>query len=108
MFAVPKRPPDGQILIFRSYFPSLIALATETINSTTVVLNGDILTNADIAQIIEFHRSKGAEATIMLAPVDNPADFGLVEADKNGRVKRFLEKPSPEETTKRKIKTINA
>ena len=82
--------------------------ASEKLNDTTVVFNGDILTDVDISKIIEFHREHRAEATIALTPVDNPANFGLVEADKEHRVKRFLEKPDPADITKKKLNNINA
>ncbi len=47
------------------------------IRETTVVFNGDILTDANISEIIEFHRQKKAEATIVLTPVENPSAYGL-------------------------------
>lgn len=82
--------------------------AAESIKGTTVVLNGDILTNADVSAIVRSHRDNKAEATIALAPVENPSAYGLVETGKAGRVKRFLEKPKPEELQTLKINTINA
>jgi NDP-sugar pyrophosphorylase family protein len=44
----------------------------------------------------------------MLKPVDDPSKFGLVETDKRGEAKRFLEKPSPELLATLKTNTINA
>jgi NDP-sugar pyrophosphorylase family protein len=41
----------------------------------------------------------------VLTPVDNPAAYGLVETEPDGRVRRFLEKPNPDEIT---CNTINA
>ncbi len=82
--------------------------AAEAIRETTVVFNGDILTDANISKIIEFHRRKKAEATIVLTPVENPAAYGLVETDENNRVLRFLEKPKPEELAELKTNNINA
>jgi NDP-sugar pyrophosphorylase family protein len=76
--------------------------------SATVVLNGDILTNAPIDKIIARHKERSAEATIVLAPVENPSAYGLVETDDDGRVLGFLEKPSPEECGSLGINTINA
>ena len=35
----------------------------------------------------------------MLAHVDNPTAYGLVETDPEGNVLRFIEKPSPDEIT---------
>lgn len=82
--------------------------AAGSIRETTVVLNGDILTDVDLASVIETHRTNKAEATILLAPVDDPSRFGLVEIGKRGEVLRFFEKPSPEILAKLKINTINA
>jgi NDP-sugar pyrophosphorylase family protein len=82
--------------------------AAQELNETTVVLNGDILTSADIAQIVAFHKSSSAEATIALAPVDDPWNYGLVETDRDHRVKGFIEKPKRQDLGKRKLNTINA
>ncbi|MGI8641876.1 MAG: sugar phosphate nucleotidyltransferase [Pyrinomonadaceae bacterium] len=82
--------------------------AADEIRETTVVFNGDVLTDADISKIIEFHRQKKAEATIVLTPVENPAAYGLVETDEENRVLRFLEKPKPEELTNLTTNNINA
>ncbi|HVE56321.1 MAG TPA: NDP-sugar synthase [Pyrinomonadaceae bacterium] len=82
--------------------------AASDIRETTVVLNGDILTDLDIARVVEFHKSKQAAATIVLAPVENPSAYGLVETDGNGKVLRFREKPKPEELDELTVNTINA
>jgi mannose-1-phosphate guanylyltransferase len=49
-----------------------------------VVLNGDILTDLDLGEVIAGHREAGARGTIVLTPVEDPSAFGLVrgqEAD---------------------------
>ncbi|HSB09828.1 MAG TPA: NDP-sugar synthase [Blastocatellia bacterium] len=80
--------------------------AESLISETTVVFNGDVLTDIDMNEVIRFHRERQAVATIVLTPVANPTAYGLVETDKkDGRVRRFLEKPKPEEVT---CDTINA
>jgi NDP-sugar pyrophosphorylase family protein len=79
-----------------------------TDGSTTVVLNGDILTDVAISNVLEYHKKKKADATIVLAPVKDPAAYGLVQTDDDGRVVRFLEKPDPKECAKLGINTINA
>jgi len=79
--------------------------AAGLIDRTTVVLNGDVLTDIDMNAVIKFHRDRQATATIVLTPVPNPTAYGLVETAADGRVLRFLEKPSPEEVT---CDTINA
>jgi mannose-1-phosphate guanylyltransferase len=75
------------------------------ISDTTVILNGDILTDVDLNQVIRVHRERKAVATIMLTPVANPASYGLVQTADDGRVLRFLEKPKQDEIT---CNTINA
>ncbi len=82
--------------------------AASDIRETTVVLNGDILTDLDISKVIEFHKSKQAAATIVLTPVENPSAYGLVETDADGKVLRFREKPKPEELDELTTNTINA
>jgi NDP-sugar pyrophosphorylase family protein len=68
--------------------------AAEAIRETTIVFNGDVLTDLDIFKVIGFHQQKKAEATIVLTPVENPSAYGLVEIGEENNVRRFLEKPS--------------
>jgi mannose-1-phosphate guanylyltransferase len=63
-----------------------------------VVANGDVITDLDVARLVDAHRSAGAAATIHLTPVADPSAFGVVETDATGAVQRFLEKPAPGET----------
>jgi NDP-sugar pyrophosphorylase family protein len=73
--------------------------ALDLLDGRTVVLNGDVLTDVDLSGVIARHEAEGAQATILLTPVPNPAAYGLVETDGEGRVLRFLEKPRPEQIT---------
>lgn len=63
------------------------------IDSPTIVFNGDVLTDIDLNKVVAFHREREARVTIVLAPVENPRAYGLVETDGTGRVLSFLEKP---------------
>jgi mannose-1-phosphate guanylyltransferase len=65
------------------------------VDTTFVVVNGDVLTDLDVTALVEFHRSRPAEATIALTPVDEPSRFGVVPTDEEGRVTAFIEKPPP-------------
>ena len=82
--------------------------ASGAIRETTVVFNGDILTDLDLAVVIETHRARKADATILLTPVEDPSKFGLVESGPEGEVLRFLEKPSPDTLAQLKTRNINA
>ena len=64
-----------------------------------MVFNGDVLTQLDLASVIALHRERAARATIVLTPVENPSAYGLVETDNHSNIRRFLEKPNPEEIT---------
>jgi mannose-1-phosphate guanylyltransferase len=79
--------------------------AAGMIRETTVVFNGDVMTDIDLNEVIRMHRERSAVATIVLTPVPNPTAYGLVETESDGRVRRFLEKPKPQEVT---CDTINA
>jgi len=63
-------------------------------SGTFLVISGDALTNIELGGAVEFHRKHGAIATIVLARVANPLEYGVVVTDGDGRVRRFLEKPS--------------
>lgn len=79
--------------------------AENLIDDTTVVFNGDVLTDADLLELIRYHKEKQAEATILMARVMNPAGYGLIETDEEGRIVRFIEKPAEDDVTG---DTINA
>ncbi|HUE87175.1 MAG TPA: NDP-sugar synthase [Vicinamibacterales bacterium] len=82
-----------------------IRYAAQDITDTIVVFNGDVMTSVDVNRVVQMHRERGSAATIVLTPVDNPAAYGLVETGEDGAVRRFLEKPNPDEIT---CDTINA
>ncbi len=77
-------------------------------HETTLVLNGDILTDLIISKVVKQHRESNAVATLCLIPVENPAAYGLVETDENHRILRFREKPKPEEIENLTTKNVNA
>jgi NDP-sugar pyrophosphorylase family protein len=77
-------------------------------NETTLVFNGDVITDIDVASLIDFHRSNGSVATLTLAPVADPSRYGLVPVGKDGRIDRFVEKPTDQDRAKIKANTINA
>jgi mannose-1-phosphate guanylyltransferase len=82
--------------------------AADALRETTVIFNGDILTDVDISKIVAFHQSKKAAATIALIPVEDPSRYGLVQFDANNKVERFIEKPKGDEFGDQKLNTINA
>ena len=67
------------------------------IDETFVVVNGDVLTDLDITELVDFHHRHRAEATISLTPVDDPSSYGVVPTDSQGKVEAFIEKPPRDE-----------
>jgi mannose-1-phosphate guanylyltransferase len=61
---------------------------------TFLVLNGDILTDLDLTELVAFHRDHAAVGTIALTPVEDARPYGLVATEPDGRVLEFREKPS--------------
>ncbi len=59
-----------------------------------LVISGDALTDIDLTEIVAFHKRVGALVTITLYRVPNPLEYGVIMVDGNGRIERFLEKPS--------------
>ena len=71
----------------------------ERLDDTFMVFNGDILTDINLSHLLEYHRRKGAMATIALTSVDDPTSYGLVPLKNDGRVEAFVEKPNWDEVT---------
>lgn len=80
-----------------------IKYAEQYIDDTFFIMNGDIFTDLNLTDMLQFHRDKGAKVTIALTPVDDPTRFGVVETDSNQRVTRFIEKPKREQVTSNMI-----
>ncbi len=69
------------------------------LDGTTFVFNGDVLTDLDLQAMLQAHRARQSQISIALTPVDDPTAFGLVETDAEQRIRRFVEKPRPEQIT---------
>jgi mannose-1-phosphate guanylyltransferase len=80
--------------------------AADLARGTVFVLNGDVLTDADLTAMRTLHESRGSRTTIFLVPVADPRAYGLVEFDADGRLTRFREKPTADEPIT--TNTINA
>eukprot|EP00894_Picocystis_sp_ML_P005165 jgi/Pico_ML_1/55682/g1337.t1 len=57
------------------------------------VLNSDVSCEYPLKELIEYHREKGSEATILVTKVDEPSKYGVVVVEEDGKVDRFVEKP---------------
>ena len=71
-----------------------VRLAADQLDEPFLVISGDALCDVDLGRLVESHNERNAAVTIGLKSVDNPLEFGIVVTDDDGRVERFLEKPS--------------
>ncbi|MDD2652258.1 MAG: sugar phosphate nucleotidyltransferase [Sulfurimonas sp.] len=72
-----------------------VKLASEYIGDENfIVISGDLVTDFDFQKIFDFHAQKGAKLSIGLTSVENPLQFGVVIANKENVIEKFLEKPS--------------
>src|SRR5574341_1395222 len=60
-----------------------------------LIISGDALTDLNLSEIVDFHKRVGALITITLYRVPDPSEYGVIIVDGQGRIERFLEKPSP-------------
>ncbi len=68
-------------------------LMRDLLKETFLMLNGDVLTNINLHDFINFHHEKKGLATIALTPVEDPSRFGVVELE-GDRILKFIEKPT--------------
>ncbi|MCG8502083.1 MAG: NDP-sugar synthase, partial [Firmicutes bacterium] len=68
--------------------------AEEFLDDTFIVISGDALTDINLSKAIAYHQNNNAVATLVLARVDVPLEYGVVVTDNHGKITRFLEKPS--------------
>ncbi len=73
-------------------------------SDSIIVLNGDILTDLNLTDFINYHHKSNADITLNLTKVLDPTSYGLVFIDESLRITKFLEKPSIEEAI---INTVN-
>lgn len=71
-----------------------VAFARDFLDDTFIIVSGDLVTNFNFKKIKEFHKKKKSKLTITLTSVENPLQFGVVIANENDEIEKFLEKPS--------------
>ena len=65
----------------------------EGLDDTFLMMNGDILTDLDYADLVRRHKESGATATIASYVRTVKIDFGVIETDGSGLLKEYVEKP---------------
>jgi mannose-1-phosphate guanylyltransferase / phosphomannomutase len=75
------------------------------LHDTFLVLSGDVVTDFDLTEAMEFHQSRSAIATVLLADVDDPMEFGVVSTTPDGQITRLVEKPKSEQVFSNTVST---
>jgi len=72
-----------------------LALAKELLNDGEpfFVLNSDVICEFPFADLLIFHKTHGAEGTIMVTKVEEPSKYGVVVSQEDGKILKFVEKP---------------
>jgi mannose-1-phosphate guanylyltransferase / phosphomannomutase len=68
--------------------------AEDQLTEPFLVISGDALTDYDLTDIIAYHNEKKSLATLLLAHVHNPLEYGVIITNEDGHITQFLEKPS--------------
>lgn len=68
--------------------------AAEHLRGRFLVISGDVLTDINLTNVLQFHVERKAKVTIVLTRSRNPLQYGIVVTRDDGKVVRFLEKPS--------------
>ncbi|HEX8101049.1 MAG TPA: NDP-sugar synthase [Solirubrobacteraceae bacterium] len=74
-----------------------LKFAEALLDERFLMLNGDVLCDFDLGAQIARHEAVGARATLALAPVEDPSNYGLVRLAPDGAVTEFVEKPAPDQ-----------
>ncbi len=71
-----------------------VRCALQTADEPVLIISGDLVTDFDLGAALNWHKEKNADATILLTRRENPLAYGIVITSPDGRIVRFLEKPS--------------
>jgi NDP-sugar pyrophosphorylase family protein len=71
-----------------------IASVIDDLGEDFIVMNGDLLTTLDYRELINYHKANKASATIAISRREVQMDFGVIEVEKDGKLKSLVEKPN--------------
>ena len=67
----------------------------DKLDSDFLLLNADAIFDVDFQRFVDFHKNHGGLVTLFTHPNNHPYDSGLIIADKDGRVEKWLTKEDP-------------
>ena len=75
--------------------PIKLASVETEMNETFIAMNGDVIAQIDLRDMIKHHQQSKALITDALHQVKDPSRFGVVKMDAQKRIELFVEKPKP-------------
>lgn len=82
--------------------------AEKYLDERFIAINGDVVTDFDLPELLRTYQRAGTEMLIATREVENPSKFGLLKINRKRRIEKFLEKPSYEQDYEPGLKEINA
>lgn len=73
---------------------ALHLLGKSVLDATFLSLNGDVITDLNLREMLRFHKSHGGLLTVATATKPVPVDLGVLELDGNNIATGFREKPT--------------
>jgi NDP-sugar pyrophosphorylase family protein len=83
--------------------PIKLASTNTKIDETFIAMNGDVIAQINLAEMLKQHKETKALLTDALHEVNNPSRFGVVQLDPENRIRRFVEKPKPKQAPSRLV-----
>jgi mannose-1-phosphate guanylyltransferase len=83
--------------------PVKLASHTIRLDDTFIAMNGDVIADVDLTEMLKRHKSTKAMVTDALHEVRDPTRFGVVQLDPAYRIERFVEKPRLREAPSRMV-----
>ncbi len=71
-----------------------VAFAMAQNDEPVLIISGDLITDFNLSAAVKWHNDQKADATILLTRLENPLAYGIVITEEDGRIARFLEKPT--------------
>lgn len=75
----------------------------DSIADDFLLLNGDIIFDVDFTRFLEFHKDHHGVATILTHPNNHPYDSGIIIAEKDGTVTKWLHKEDERTVYKNRV-----
>jgi UDP-N-acetylglucosamine diphosphorylase / glucose-1-phosphate thymidylyltransferase / UDP-N-acetylgalactosamine diphosphorylase / glucosamine-1-phosphate N-acetyltransferase / galactosamine-1-phosphate N-acetyltransferase len=73
-------------------------VAEPSIEGDFVLIYGDLLFGQDaVKEVVSLFNEQKPAAVLAVVPVDKPENYGIIEQDQAGKVKRIIEKPKVDE-----------